>query len=116
MNLEKVFSWLLCCLFCLCFSSKALAAEVLQVSSHNILQVGDHNRIYTVKIACFEVNPSKQEQARSFLKSQYKRRRKVNLRPVSSEEGVLVAGIIPIDSRKEIGEEMIEKGFGNSTC
>ncbi len=31
------------------------AAEVLQVSSSRLLQVGDNNRIYNVEIACLNI-------------------------------------------------------------
>ena len=36
------------------------AAEVLQVRSSSLLQVGDHNRNYTVQLACLEV-PAEQQ-------------------------------------------------------
>jgi hypothetical protein len=39
------------------------AAEVLQVRSGTVLQVGDHNRTYTVELACLTIPPHQGEPA-----------------------------------------------------
>ena len=36
---------------------QAFAAEVLQVRSATLLQVGDRNRNYSVQLACVQVDP-----------------------------------------------------------
>ena len=35
-----------------CFYLEVDAAEILQVTSSSVLLIGDHNRTYTVKLAC----------------------------------------------------------------
>ena len=39
------------------------AAEILQVSSSSVLLIGDHNRTYTVKLACTEISPDLEEKS-----------------------------------------------------
>jgi hypothetical protein len=69
------------------------AAEVLQVRSGTLLQIGDGNRNYTVRLACLEVTPDANTQAVAWLRQQLPRRSRVNLRPVGSEDGILVARV-----------------------
>ncbi len=97
-------------------SSQVQAAEVLQVRSSNTLQVGDHNRIYTVRLACVEIDPLKEIEALTFLKSEFKKHRRVNLRPLGSNNGILLAGVMPINSDKEIGKKIAEDGLGKFLC
>ena len=47
---------------------QAIAAEVLQVRSSSLLQIGDRNRNYTVQLACLEVNPADEQAALDWLK------------------------------------------------
>ena len=44
------------------------AAEVLQVRSSSLLQVGDHNRTYTVALACSAVDASQEAEATAWLR------------------------------------------------
>ena len=92
------------------------AAEILQVRNSEILQIGDQNRNYTVQIACVEVNSEMQSDTINWLKLKLPRKTRVNLRPLSSENGILVARVIPIGSAYDISKEMIEKGFAVNTC
>ena len=69
------------------------AAEVLQVRSGTLLQIGDGNRNYTVRLACLDVTPEANAQAVAWLRQQLPRRSRVNLRPVGSEDGILVARV-----------------------
>jgi hypothetical protein len=71
----------------------AQAAEVLQVRSATVLQIGDGNRNYTVRLACLEVTPDANAEAVAWLRQQLPRRSRVNLRPVGSEDGILVARV-----------------------
>jgi hypothetical protein len=69
------------------------AAEVLQVRSGNLLQVGDHNRSYSVELACLSLPADGDAAAASWLRRELPRRTRVNLRPVSSHDGTLVARV-----------------------
>ena len=100
--------------FCYCFPT--FAAEVLQVSSASVLLIGDHNRTYTVKIACAEINSDFEERSINWLKKQLPRHTKVNLRPQGSVDGVLVARVFPINSNIDIAEKYISEGFAEKTC
>ena len=64
----------------------ANAAEVLQVRMSSLLQVGDHNRTYTVQLACVDVTAETETEAVGWLRQQLPRRRRVNLRPVGSRD------------------------------
>ena len=69
------------------------AAEVLQVRSGNLLQVGDHNRSYSVELACLSLSADGDAAAASWLRRELPRHTRVNLRPVSSHDGTLVARV-----------------------
>ncbi len=92
------------------------AAEILQVSSSSIILIGDNNRTYTVKIACTEISPDLEERAVEWLREKLPRHTKVNLRPKSSVDGILVAKIIPFNSNTDITEEYIKEGFATDIC
>ena len=100
----------------LSFLTKVSAAEVLQVSSSNILLIGDNNRTYTVKIACTEINPDLEEKSFNWLKKKLPRHTKVNLKPKGSVDGVLVAKVIPFDSNIDIAEKYINEGLAINKC
>lgn len=71
----------------------ARAAEVLQVRSGTLLQVGDHNRTYTVELACIALSADGDQAAADWLRTALPRRTKVNLRPVGNDQGTLVARV-----------------------
>ncbi len=99
-----------------CFYSEVYPAEILQVTSSTVLLIGDHNRTYTVKIACAEINPDLEEKSVKWLKKQLPRHTKVNLKPKGSLDGVLVANIIPINSNIDITEKYINEGLAINNC
>ncbi len=99
-----------------CFVSKVNSAEVLQVSSSSVLLIGDHNRTYTVKLACTEISPDMEEEAVSWLKKELPRNTKVNLKPKGSFDGALVARIIPFNSNIDITEKYINEGLATKNC
>ena len=103
------------CAFLL-FSSQLTAAEVLQVRSSSLLEIGDQNRGYTIKLSCLSSFPEKEEEAKKFLKSLLPRGQKVNFKPRSSNDGMLIASVSKIDSSDDLTEELIRAGFGKSTC
>ena len=100
----------------LCFYSEVVAAEILQVTSSSVLLIGDHNRTYTVKLACTEVSPELEEKSVKWLKKQLPRHTKVNLKPKGSVDGVLVAKVIPFDSDVDIAEKYINEGLAREKC
>ena len=103
-------------IFFFCFFSKVNAAEILQVSSSNILLIGDNNRTYTVKIACTEINPDLEEKSFNWLKKKLPRHTKVNLKPKGFVDGVLVAKVIPLNSNIDITEKYINEGLAINKC
>jgi len=100
----------------LCFYSEVGAAEILQVTSSSVLLIGDHNRTYTVKLACTEVSPELEEKSVKWLKKQLPRHTKVNLKPKGSVDGVLVAKVIPFESNVDITEKYISEGLAREKC
>ena len=98
------------------FHSGVDAAEILQVTSSSVLLIGDHNRTYTVKLACTEISPDLEEESFKWLKKQLPRHTKVNLKPKGSVDGVLVAKVIPFDSNIDINEKYINEGLATNGC
>ncbi len=104
-------------LFCwLIFSTEISAAEVLQVRNSTVLQLGDNNRAYTVRISCIEVDPLNEDKATQFLKTSLPRHKKVNLKPQGSNDGVLLARVITMPEGKDLSKSLSEKGLGEDTC
>ncbi len=99
-----------------CFYLEVDAAEILQVSSSSILLIGDHNRTYTVKLACTEISPDLEEKSIKWLKKQLPRHTKVNLKPKGSVDGILVAKVIPFDSNIDISTQYINEGLARGQC
>ena len=92
------------------------SAEVLHVKNSSTIIIGDQNRNYTVKIACIEVNPSKDKLAVNHLESILPRHTKVNLKPRGSSEGVLISKVIKISSQMDIGSDLESSGFASYSC
>ena len=99
-----------------CFFSRVYAAEILQVTSSSVLLIGDHNRTYTVKLACTEISPYLEEQSVKWLKEQLPRHTKVNLKPKGSVDGVLVARVIPFNTNIDLSEKYINEGLATNKC
>ncbi len=95
---------------------QALAAEVLQVRSATLLQVGDHNRNYSVQLACVLVEPENEQQAQDWMRRALPRRRRVNLRPEGSADGVLLARVTPIGDDLDLGAALVSEGLAQVTC
>ena len=98
----------------------AQAAEVLQVRSGTLLQVGDHNRTYTVELACIAVPDGGDQAAVAWLRQALPRRTKVNLRPVGNEGGTLVARVQRLGgsdagSAADLGSGLVAAGLANTT-
>ena len=107
---------LICLLSFFCFYTEVFAAEILQVTSSSVLLIGDHNRTYTVKLACTEISPDLEEKSVKWLKKKLPRHTKVNLKPKGSVDGVLIAKVIPFDSNIDINEKYINEGLAKNKC
>ena len=107
--------------FCLCFvhvlilitcllqmPSFASAAEVLQVREADLLLIGDQNRTYSVRLACAEINPGQEQNSIDFLRKQLPRRQKVNLMPMGSKDGLLLARVRPLGSSQDLSSLLVE--------
>ena len=92
------------------------AAEVLQVSNSSTLLIGDQNRTYRVKIACLEVDPSKESSIVDLISLKIPRHSRVNLKPKGSEDGMLVSRVISLDGGEDIGELILSKNWAKNTC
>ena len=93
-----------------------LAAQVLQVNSSSLLQIGDRNRTYTVKLSCLEIPPSNEDKAIIWLKSQLKGKKRVNLKPEGVNNGILLARVSLLNSQKDLAQSLSEKGIAKKTC
>ena len=93
-----------------------LSAEVLQVTSNYVVQIGDNNRSYEVRIACINFDSSKDKEATEWLKLELPRNSKVNFHPKGYIDGTLVAELISIKSSKNIAKSMADIGFGDYKC
>ena len=100
----------------LIFPLKVFPAEVLQVNSSSVLQVGDNNRNYKIKIACIETLESKDQELIEWLKHQLPRHTKVNFFPQSSKDGILIARVISLKSNLDLATEIIQRGYAKATC
>jgi hypothetical protein len=120
--LRPLFNWSRWCgagvlvLMLLWMPFEAAAAEVLQVRTPSLLQVGDHNRTYTVRLACFAVDPASEAEALAWLKQELPRRRRVNLRPEGSDDGVLLARVTPLGDGRDLSQGLVAAGYGHDTC
>ena len=99
-----------------CCYSEVDAAEILQVTNSSVLLIGDHNRTYTVKLACIEISPDLEGKSVNWLKKELPRNTKVNLKPKGSVDGVLVAKVIPFNSNIDITEKYINQGLATNKC
>ena len=92
------------------------AAEVLQVRSATLLQVGDQNRSYGVELACYRLLPGDDgAAATSWLRSQLPRRTRVNLRPMGVDAGVLMARVQRLDRGTDLATDLVTAGYGQLT-
>jgi len=94
----------------------SMAAEVLQVRSSTLLQIGDRNRNYSVRLACVAVDPVNEEAAVALLKKAVPRRKRVNLRPEGNEDCVLIARVTPLDSDQDLGFSLVTGGLATQSC
>ena len=89
----------------------AAAAEVLQVRSGVLLQVGDQNRSYPVQLGCISVTPEQSGAAEDWLRQELPRRTRVNLRPLGSADGVLLARVQVLRGGDDLGSGLVSAGL-----
>jgi len=89
----------------------AAAAEVFQVRSGTLLQVGDGNRSYPVELACMELAPGQESEAISWLRQALPRRTRVNLRPMGQRDGTLLAQVSLLPSGADVASGLIDAGL-----
>ncbi len=89
----------------------AAAAEVLQVRTATVLQVGDGNRNYAVALACIRVEQTAEPAAQAWLRQELPRRSRVNLRPLGQRDGLLLARVRRLDSDTDLGAGLIAAGL-----
>jgi len=97
----------------------AQAAEVLQVRSGTLLQVGDHNRTYTVELACLDIPAGGDAAAAERLRQELPRRTRVNLRPLGNHGGTLVARVQPLQGGSpggDLSEGLITAGLDSRSA
>jgi hypothetical protein len=87
------------------------AAEVLQVRTSTLLQVGDSNRSYSVELACVVVNADQEQPAVGWLRQQLPRRSRVNLRPMGNRDGVLLARVQKLGEANDLSGGLIAAGL-----
>ena len=92
------------------------AAEVLQVRSGTLLQVGDGNRNYTVELACIRVEPDQAAASIDWLRHELPRRSRVNLRPMGQDNGVLVAKVQKLGEPEDLASGLVAAGLAHSSC
>lgn len=94
------------------------AAEVLQVREADLLLIGDQNRTYSVRLACAEITPGQEQNAINFLRKQLPRRQKVNLMPMGSKDGLLLARVRPLGSSQDLSSLLVENQLAklNQDC
>ena len=92
------------------------AAEVLQVRTATLLQVGDGNRSYTVELACIRVEQSQAGASIDWLRHELPRRSRVNLRPMGQDNGVLVAKVQKLGEPMDLASGLVAAGLAQSSC
>ena len=92
------------------------AAEILQIKNANTLLVGDNNRTYTIRISCLDFESENKESIYELIKNELPRHSRINIRPIGSEEGILLAKVFSIGSKTEISHIIEGKGLGHSSC
>ncbi|MFM2080711.1 MAG: hypothetical protein RLZZ124_391 [Cyanobacteriota bacterium] len=94
------------------------AAEVLQVRSGRLLLVGDHNRSYSVELACLQLPADGDAAAAAWLREALPRRTRVNLRPIGNHDGLLLARVSALQGSAsgtgDLSEGLIQAGLATA--
>jgi hypothetical protein len=107
---------LLALLLVLGLAAPAAAAEVLQVRGPTLLELGDRNRSYAVELACLAIEPGRDAAARAWLREAFPRRSRVNLRPLGSRDGHLLARVSLLNDGLDATDGLIAAGLAHATA
>jgi endonuclease YncB( thermonuclease family) len=113
---RRLLAFLTCGVMLLWPVAPAGAAEVLQVRSASLLQVGDRNRSYPVRLACIAIPAEREAEAAEWLRRELPRRARVNLRPTGSRDGTLVAEVTRLEDDMDLGRALVAADLARSTC
>lgn len=96
----------------------ASAAEVLQIRTGTLLQVGDSNRSYSVRLGCLELKPGSEDVALAWVRRHAPRGTRVNLRPMGEAHGELVAHVTVVPRRGggepiDLGASLVTEGLAS---
>lgn len=93
----------------------AAAAQLQQVRTASVLQVGDSNRSYSVRLACIEVAPDQEQRAVQWLRHTVDRGSRLNLRPLGESDGQLLARVTtlarPRQPAVDLGAGLVAAGL-----
>jgi hypothetical protein len=93
----------------------AAAAQLQQVRTASLLQVGDSNRSYSVRLACIEVAPDQEQRAVQWLRHTVDRGSRLNLRPLGESDGQLLARVTslarPRQPAVDLGAGLVAAGL-----
>ena len=93
----------------------ALAAELRQVRGASLLQVGDSNRSYPVRLACIAVAEDEAQEAVGWLRQTVTRGSRLKLRPMGERDGELLAlvSVLPRGRRPglDLGSGLVAAGL-----
>jgi endonuclease YncB( thermonuclease family) len=86
--------------------SSSAAAELRQVRAATVLQVGDSNRSYSVRLACIAVADDQEEDAVRWLRQAVTRGTRLNLRPFGEHDGELLARVTSLPRGQRPGQDL----------
>ncbi|TGG80146.1 MAG: hypothetical protein ERJ67_10530 [Aphanocapsa feldmannii 277cV] len=89
----------------------ANGAEVLQVRSSTLLQIGDRNRSYSVRLGCRRDSDPDPDAALAWLRGQLPRGTRVNLLPLDNDQGTLVARVRRLDDGLDLSVGLAQAGL-----
>ncbi len=69
-----------------------------------------------MQLSCLEVSPKDEEAAIAWIKKELPRRSRVNLKPEGSQDGVLLARVITLDSKQDLTEGLVSAGLAKTEC
>jgi endonuclease YncB( thermonuclease family) len=90
----------------LALPATSAAAELRQVRSGSVLQVGDSNRSYSVRLACIAVADDQEQEAVRWLRQAVARGTRLNLRPFGERDGELLARVTSLPRRQRPGQDL----------
>jgi endonuclease YncB( thermonuclease family) len=86
--------------------ASSAAAELRQVRTATVLQVGDSNRSYSVRLACIAVAADQEQEAVRWLKQAVSRGSRLNLRPLGQDDGQLLARVSSLPRGQRPGQDL----------